>query len=75
MSFAPSASAKLVSWRLLLDLPPTRQAQVDRVYGVVNGLLEGLEVNLGWLGMIKAKDAQCCGDVRARTNGYVLEAT
>jgi hypothetical protein len=62
-----------VSWRLG-SRPPQRQAQLEGAFEVANPLLEGLEVSLRGLCLSRAKDAQGCGDLWARTNGCILEA-
>jgi hypothetical protein len=54
--------------------PPLTTCAVGWCLYVADHILEGLEVNLRGIFLSTAKDAQCYGNVWARTNGRVDEA-
>jgi hypothetical protein len=47
---------------------------LEGAFEAANHLLESLEVNFRGVCLSRVKDAQGCGDVGARTNGFILEA-
>jgi hypothetical protein len=72
LSFALSASAKHVSWRLW-TVPPQRHAHVDGAMEVSKDLFHSLLVCVRGGGMGGAEDAQRRGDIGTRADGRVLE--
>jgi hypothetical protein len=48
---------------------------VQGVLEIAENFLEGLEVEFRGVVLSIAKDAECCGDIKARANGSVIMET